>query len=64
VNRGLAALILNLGYSWISGPGRLNPWERSRGAHWTGGWVGLGVGLDALEKKKNLCVAGNRSCLS
>jgi len=34
MNRGLATLILNLGHSWTSGPGRINPRERSSGKHW------------------------------
>lgn len=31
-------------------PGLFTPVGRARGTHWTGGWVGLGGRLDALEK--------------
>jgi hypothetical protein len=31
------------------------------GIHWIGGWVGPGVGLDAVERKKIPAPAGNRT---
>jgi hypothetical protein len=31
--------------------------KRTPGTHWTGGWVGLRAGLDAVEKRK-LAVPG------
>jgi hypothetical protein len=35
-----------------SHPGRFTPGERAPGTHWIGGWVGLRVDLDAVEKIK------------
>jgi len=32
------------------------PWEGAPGIHRTGDWVGLGAGLDVLEKKKFSCL--------
>jgi hypothetical protein len=32
--------------------------ERAPATNWMGGWVGLRVGLDAMEKKKMLPLAG------
>jgi hypothetical protein len=38
------------GGEWsASPPSRITPRERT-GTHWIGGWVGLGAGLDAVEK--------------
>jgi hypothetical protein len=41
------------GGEWsTSCPGRFTPRERAPGIHWIGGWVGPGVGLDAVGKGK------------
>jgi hypothetical protein len=37
-------------------PGRLTSGERNPGTRWIGGWMGLRVGLDAVAKKRNLCL--------
>jgi hypothetical protein len=43
------------GGQWpASRPCRFTPGERAPGSHWIGGWVGLIVGLDDMEKKKFL----------
>jgi len=37
------------GDEWLaSRPGRFTLEKRSTGTHWTGGWVGLRVGLNAV----------------
>jgi hypothetical protein len=33
-------------------PAALTLTERASGTHWIGGWVGPGVGLDAMKKRK------------
>jgi hypothetical protein len=33
------------------------------GTHWMGGWVGPKAGLDAVEKIKKSCPAGNRTLI-
>jgi hypothetical protein len=38
-----------------SRPGRFTPGERAPNIHWIGGWMGPGIGLDAVMKRKNLC---------
>jgi hypothetical protein len=50
------------GGEWsVSRPCRFIPRERSPRTYWIGGWVGPKVGLDAVEKKKNLTLAGIES---
>jgi hypothetical protein len=53
---GIAAPFLTSaldGGEWLaSRPGRFTPGERAPNKHWTGGWVGPRVGLDAVEKRK------------
>jgi hypothetical protein len=55
VSGGIAQLFLNLGTRRVvwsaSRPGRLYPRERP-GTHCTGGWVGLGAGLDRCGKSR------------
>jgi hypothetical protein len=41
-----------------SRPGRFTPEEGASGTHWIGGWVDLGSGLEAVEKRK-ICLAGH-----
>jgi hypothetical protein len=41
-----------------SRPGRFTPGERAPGIHWTGGWLGLRAGLEAMEKRKILTLPG------
>jgi len=37
------------GGEWsVSCPGHFIPRERGPGTHWIGGWVGPGVGMDAV----------------
>jgi hypothetical protein len=36
----------------VSGPAPLNPGEVATSTHWIGGWVFLGAGLEAVEKRK------------
>jgi hypothetical protein len=44
------------GSEWsASCPGRFTSRERAYGTDWAGDWVGLRVGLDAVEKRKNCC---------
>jgi hypothetical protein len=44
-----------VGGEWsTSRPGRFTHGDRTPGTHWTGGWVDLRTGLDALEKRKLL----------
>jgi hypothetical protein len=44
------------GGEWsASRPGRFTARERAPGIHWLGGWVGLGAGLDAVEKRNISC---------
>jgi hypothetical protein len=33
-------------------PAALPPGERAPGTHWIGGWVGLRVGFDAVERRQ------------
>jgi hypothetical protein len=48
-----------VGVEWTaSRPGRFTPWERAPGTHWIGGWVGPRAGLDDVEKRKFLTLAG------
>jgi hypothetical protein len=51
-------VLLNLalvGGEWsASRHDRFAPGERVPGTHWTGGWVGLRTGPDAMEKRKIL----------
>jgi hypothetical protein len=44
-----------------SRPSRFTPGERTPYAHWRGGWVGPGAGLDAVEHRKSLDFVGNRT---
>jgi hypothetical protein len=44
-----------------SRPDRFTPGERAPGAHWTGGWVGPRAGLDAMENRKSVAFASNRT---
>jgi hypothetical protein len=39
-------------------PRPLYPGKISLGTHWIGGWVGPGVGLDAVEERKYLILPG------
>jgi hypothetical protein len=40
--------------NWLaSRPGHFILWERARGTHWIGGWVGPSVGLDDVEKQNS-----------
>jgi hypothetical protein len=48
------ALALDGGEMSASRPCRFTPGERTPGTHWIGGWVGLGTGLDAVEKRNIL----------
>jgi hypothetical protein len=41
--------------------GRLTPEERASGTHWIGNWVSPRVRLNAVEKRKSLAPAGNRT---
>jgi hypothetical protein len=38
---------------------RFNPREKTTGSHWTGGWVGLRVGLDTGSRKKTFASGGD-----
>jgi hypothetical protein len=38
----------------LNAPPDFIPGERAYGIHWIGGWMGLSVGLDVVEKKKIL----------
>jgi hypothetical protein len=50
-----------VGGEWsASRPCRSTPGERGSGTHSTGGWVGPRARLDAVEKRKKFCTAGNR----
>jgi len=41
------------GGEWsVSRPGRFTPRERDPGTHWKGGWVGPGIILDMVVKRK------------
>jgi hypothetical protein len=44
-----------------SRPGRYTPGERAPGIYWIGGWLDPRAGLNALEKRKSLSSAGNRT---
>jgi hypothetical protein len=47
------------GGEWsVSRPGRFTPWERAAGTHLTGDSVGLRAGLDTVEKRRILILAG------
>jgi hypothetical protein len=47
------------GDEWsASRPGHFTPWERAPGTHCIGGWVDPRVGLDDVEKRKFLILAG------
>jgi hypothetical protein len=35
----------------VSSSGRFTPWEGVPGTHCIGGWVGLGTGLDDVERR-------------
>jgi hypothetical protein len=53
------------GVEWsASRPGRNIPGETARVTHWIGGWVGLRVGLDAMEKRKILPLSETEQRLS
>jgi hypothetical protein len=59
-----APCILNLGTRWrltTSLPCRFTPRERSTGTHWTGSWVGLTAGTNAIKTRKIAVPSGNRS---
>lgn len=44
-------------------PPYFTPGEGASGAYWMGGWVGLGVSLDAVEERKILyCLEFNPGC--
>jgi hypothetical protein len=48
-----------VGGEWsASRPDRFTPGERTLGTHWIGGWVGLRVGVDEVEKRKFLTLPG------
>jgi hypothetical protein len=41
------------GCEWLAScPSCFSSWERAPSTHWTGGWEGSRVGMDALEKRK------------
>jgi hypothetical protein len=40
-----------VGGEWSASPSCVTPGERIPGTHWYGGWVGLRVGMDAVEKR-------------
>jgi hypothetical protein len=42
-------------------PSRYTPRDMAALTHWTGGWVGPSVGLDAVEQEKSLATASNRA---
>jgi hypothetical protein len=47
------------GGEWsASSPGRFTPGESAPDTHWLGGWVDPRAGLDDVEKKKFLTLAG------
>jgi hypothetical protein len=52
-------LALDRGEWSASGPGLLTPGEGAPCTHCIGGWVGIGVALDAVEYRKILASAGN-----
>jgi hypothetical protein len=52
---------LDRGEGSASRLGRFTPGERAPGPHWIGGLVGLRACLDAMEKRKYLVPAGNRT---
>jgi hypothetical protein len=48
-----------VGGEWsASCPGHFTPREISLCSHWMGGWVGIRVSPDAVEKEKNLSMPG------
>jgi hypothetical protein len=50
------------GDEWsASRPGRFTPGGIALGTHWIGSWVGPRAGLDAVENRRNLSLAGNRT---
>jgi len=50
---------LDRGKRSASHPDYFTPGGRAPGTHWTGNWVGLGIGLDAVRKrKKSLILPG------
>jgi hypothetical protein len=44
-----------------SRPGRFTPGARALGTHWRRDWVFPRADLDAMKKRKNLILAGNRT---
>jgi hypothetical protein len=51
-----------VGDEWTaSHPGRFTPGERAPGTHWIGGWVGSRAGLDDVDKRRLLTLAGLNS---
>jgi len=66
---GIAPRIINLstGWRWVVSlkPRPLYPLRKSPGTHWTGGWEGPRVGLDAVAKRENPCprrIPAHRRC--
>jgi hypothetical protein len=51
-----------VGGEWsVARNGRFIPRERALCTHWIGGWVGLGAGLDDMEKWKFLPPTGTQT---
>jgi hypothetical protein len=49
------------GGEWsVSRPSRFTPRGKALGTHWIGGWMSLGVGLEAVEERKSY-IAGNET---
>jgi hypothetical protein len=58
-------LVLGIRWEWCASlPCRFTPGERVRATHWIGGWVGLRIGLNAIEERKILALPGIESRLS
>ena len=60
MSRGMAPLVINLRGGWSAS--RPSPFifrEIAHGTHSLGGWVGLGVNLDAVEKGMYVGLAEN-----
>jgi hypothetical protein len=55
-------LALDVGVWSASLPGRFTAEERASAIHWVGDCIGSRVGLNGVENRKSLGLAGNRNC--